>query len=63
MAGTLQAEAGTVALTISGYLAGFSAGQLLWGPIGDRYGRRGPVVVGLVVFVIGSAGCTLSVSA
>jgi MFS transporter, DHA1 family, multidrug resistance protein len=63
MAAALHADAGTVELTIAGYLVGFSAGQLLWGPIGDRYGRRGPVAVGLVLFVIGSAGCALSGSA
>jgi DHA1 family bicyclomycin/chloramphenicol resistance-like MFS transporter len=60
MATALHAHAGAVELTIVGYLVGFSAGQLLWGPIGDRYGRRGPVSIGLGLFVIGSAGCTLS---
>jgi MFS transporter, DHA1 family, multidrug resistance protein len=56
----LHAEPGTIELTISGYLVGFSLGQLLWGPIGDRHGRRMPVAVGLVLFVIGSVGCALS---
>ena len=60
MASSLRSDPGTVAFTISGYLIGFSLGQLFWGPIGDRYGRRGPVAVGLVLFVIGSAGCALS---
>lgn len=60
MASSLHSDPGTVAFTISGYLIGFSLGQLFWGPIGDRYGRRGPVAVGLVLFVIGSAGCALS---
>jgi MFS transporter, DHA1 family, multidrug resistance protein len=63
MAVALHADTGTVELTIAGYLVGFSAGQLLWGPAGDRYGRRGPVAIGLVLFVVGSAGCALSVSA
>jgi len=63
MAAALHADAGTVELTIAGYLVGFSAGQLLWGPIGDRYGRRGPVAAGLVLFVIGSASCALSAGA
>ena len=62
MAAALRADAGTVELTIAGYLAGFGAGQLLWGPIGDRYGRRGPVAAGLVLFLIGSAGCAVSAS-
>jgi MFS transporter, DHA1 family, multidrug resistance protein len=63
MGRALGAEAGTVELTVSGYLVGFSLGQLLWGPIGDRHGRRLPVAVGLVLFAIGSAGCALAESA
>lgn len=59
----LGADAGMVEWTISGYLVGFSLGQLLWGPISDRYGRRSSVAIGLVLFVIGSAGCALSGSA
>ncbi|HEY0206847.1 MAG TPA: multidrug effflux MFS transporter [Acetobacteraceae bacterium] len=62
MAAALRADAGMVELTIAGYLAGFGAGQLLWGPVGDRYGRRGPVAAGIVLFVIGSAGCAVSAS-
>ena len=49
-----------MAWTVSGYLIGFSLSQLLWGPIGDRHGRRLPVAIGLVLFVIGSAGCELA---
>jgi DHA1 family bicyclomycin/chloramphenicol resistance-like MFS transporter len=63
MAQSLGADAGAIELTISGYLIGFSLGQLLWGPIGDRHGRRMPVAIGLLLFVIGSAGCALSGSA
>jgi DHA1 family bicyclomycin/chloramphenicol resistance-like MFS transporter len=63
MAVALRSNQGTIALTISGYLIGFSLGQLLWGPIGDRHGRRLPIAIGLVLFVIGSAGCALSTSA
>jgi MFS transporter, DHA1 family, multidrug resistance protein len=63
MSRSLHASEGLVELTISGYLLGFSFGQLLWGPISDRYGRRSSVAVGLVLFVIGSAGCALSGSA
>ncbi|MDB6174143.1 MAG: drug transporter protein [Chthoniobacteraceae bacterium] len=60
MGRALRAGAGTVEWTVSGYLVGFSLGQLLWGPIGDRHGRRLPVAIGLVLFVIGSAGCALA---
>jgi DHA1 family bicyclomycin/chloramphenicol resistance-like MFS transporter len=60
MSRALGANAGTVEWTISGYLIGFILGQLFWGPIGDRHGRRLPVAIGLVLFVIGSAGCALA---
>ena len=63
MSRSLHANEGLVELTISGYLVGFSFGQLFWGPISDRYGRRSSVAIGLVLFVIGSAGCALSGSA
>lgn len=56
----LGAAQGTMEWTISGYLIGFSLGQLVWGPVGDRYGRRLPVAAGLVLFIIGSAGCAIS---
>ena len=63
MAKALKAGPGAMEWTISAYLIGFSLGQLAWGPISDRYGRRGPVAIGLLVFSIGSAGCALSASA
>jgi DHA1 family bicyclomycin/chloramphenicol resistance-like MFS transporter len=62
MGESLHADAGSVELTISGYLIGFSIGQLFWGPIGDRYGRRLPITLGLLLFIVGSAGCALSTS-
>ncbi len=56
----LRANQGAVEWTVSAYLTGFSLGMLAWGPIGDRYGRRTPIAIGLVLFVIGSAGCALA---
>lgn len=60
MARALHAGNGMVEWTVSGYLVGFSLGQLFWGPVSDRYGRRLPVAIGLVLFVIGSGGCALA---
>lgn len=57
MAKDLQGDA---ELTITGFLIGFSIAQLIWGPISDRYGRRLPLFIGMVLFVIGSVGCALS---
>ncbi|MFT4274296.1 MAG: multidrug effflux MFS transporter [Pantoea sp.] len=51
---------GNAELTITGFLIGFSIAQLIWGPISDRYGRRLPLFIGMVLFVIGSVGCALS---
>lgn len=59
----LDANSGDMELTISGFLIGFSVGQLIFGPISDRFGRRGPIAFGLVLFIIGSAGCALANSA
>jgi DHA1 family bicyclomycin/chloramphenicol resistance-like MFS transporter len=60
MSRALHASQGSLQFTVSGYLLGFGFGQLLWGPISDRFGRRGPVAIGVAVFVIGSAGCAFS---
>jgi DHA1 family bicyclomycin/chloramphenicol resistance-like MFS transporter len=60
IAASLHAPNGMVQLTLSAFLVGFSLGQFIWGPIGDRHGRRMPIVAGLVLFMVGSAGCALS---
>ena len=44
-------------LILSGLMA---FAQLIWGPVSDRLGRRTPLFIGMVLFIIGSAGCALS---
>jgi drug resistance transporter, Bcr/CflA subfamily len=51
---------GDAELTITGFLIGFCLAQLIWGPISDHFGRRPPLIIGMVLFIIGSAGCALS---
>ena len=51
---------GNAELTISGFLIGFCLAQLVWGPISDRLGRRLPLLIGMLLFVAGSAGCALA---
>ena len=63
LATSLHADPGRIQMTLSGFLVGFSFGQLIWGPVGDRYGRRLPIAIGVLLFVIGSAGCALSTTA
>ncbi|MCH5051088.1 multidrug effflux MFS transporter [Pectobacterium aquaticum] len=51
---------GNAELTITGFLIGFCLAQLIWGPISDHLGRRLPLMIGMVLFIVGSAGCALS---
>jgi DHA1 family bicyclomycin/chloramphenicol resistance-like MFS transporter len=48
-----------VALSLSSFFIGISAGQLLYGPLLDRFGRKKPLYVGLSVFILTSIGCML----
>ncbi|MBB3957026.1 multidrug effflux MFS transporter [Novosphingobium sediminicola] len=63
MARAFHVGPGAMEWTIAAYLVGFSSGQLFWGPAGDRFGRKRPIAIGLVLFVIGSAGCAMAGSA
>jgi len=56
------ATAGEVQLTFSAYLIAFSFGQLIYGPLSDRHGRRPAIFIGLVIYVIGSALSALATS-
>ena len=60
MADALHAGTGAMEYTISSYLIGFSLGQFFWGPLSDRIGRRKPIAVGMLLYIVGSAGCALS---
>jgi len=60
IASDLHADVGSIEFTISAYLIGFSLGQLFWGPLSDQYGRRLPIIAGIVLFILGSAGCALA---
>ncbi len=45
----LATDVDSVQLTLSLFLVGFGAGQLLWGPISDRFGRRPALLAGLAL--------------
>ena len=47
-------------LTLSVYLLGFGFGQLLIGPLSDRFGRRPVMLWGMAVFVLSSAACAVA---
>lgn len=49
-----------MALTLTGSIVGLGAGQLLVGPLSDRFGRRRPLLVGLFVFAVASVLCAVA---
>jgi len=55
----LHTTTAQVSLSLSSFFIGISAGQLLYGPLLDRYGRKKPLYVGLVIYIIASVGCLL----
>ncbi|GGV66346.1 multidrug effflux MFS transporter [Streptomyces massasporeus] len=57
---SLHAPAATVQLTLTACLAGMALGQLVVGPMSDRWGRRRPLLAGLAVFVVATVLCALA---
>ncbi|MDB5011488.1 MAG: Bcr/CflA family drug resistance efflux transporter, partial [Mucilaginibacter sp.] len=51
-----------VSLSLSSFFVGISIGQLLYGPLLDRFGRKKPLYAGLVLYIIASIGCFFSTS-
>jgi MFS transporter, DHA1 family, multidrug resistance protein len=56
----LHASASAVQLTLTACLIGIAVGQLVLGPISDRYGRRPPLLAGLAAFVLSSLACAVA---
>ncbi len=52
-----------VSLSLSSFFIGISFGQLVYGPLLDRFGRKKPLYVGLVVYLLASIGCALATTA
>jgi DHA1 family bicyclomycin/chloramphenicol resistance-like MFS transporter len=58
----IEAEFGQrgVESTMAAYLLGLTVGQVFYGPLSDRFGRKPPLYVGFVLYAIGSLGCALA---
>lgn len=46
--------------TMASYLIGLALGQLFYGPISDRFGRKPPLYTGFVLYALGALGCALA---
>ena len=53
----LNTTVAKVSMSLSSYFVGISAGQLLYGPLLDRFGRKKPLFIGLLVYILASLGC------
>lgn len=53
----LHTTTARVSLSLSGFFIGISVGQLLYGPLLDRFGRKKPLYIGLTIYIIASFCC------
>jgi MFS transporter, DHA1 family, multidrug resistance protein len=60
IAASLHTTVDRVAYSLSSFFIGICAGQLLCGPLLDRFGRKTPLLIGLVLYILASIGCSLS---
>ncbi len=59
----LGAPVAGMQLTVTTYFLGLAAGQLVWGPLSDRYGRKPVLLAGLALALLASAVCAAADSA
>ncbi len=56
----LDASRAAIQQSLSAYLLGMASGQMLHGPLSDRYGRKGPLAVALALYALAALGCALA---
>ena len=61
---TIAREFGTpiaaIEHSMASFFLGLCVGQVVIGPLSDRFGRRWPILIGLLLYIIGAAGCALA---
>ena len=62
IAASLHTTVDRVAYSLSSFFFGICFGQLVCGPMLDRFGRKKPLLTGLVLYILASLGCALSKS-
>lgn len=60
MATALNTDEGSLQLTLMTFFMGLMLGQLAYGPLSDKYGRKPLAYLGLAIFTLGSAACAVA---
>jgi len=60
IAESLKTDISTVQLSLTSYLIGIAIGQLFYGPMLDRFGRKKPLYWGLMIYIIASFACAMT---
>lgn len=59
IARSLDTSISEVQLSLTSYLIGIAIGQLFYGPLLDRYGRKKPLYAGMLIYIVASLGCAM----
>ena len=62
IAADFNVSVGVVSYSLASFFIGISIGQMLYGPLLDRFGRKTPLSIGLIIYVLASAGCAVATS-
>ncbi|MCX5805831.1 MAG: multidrug effflux MFS transporter [Proteobacteria bacterium] len=62
IAADLHTDIAHVGFSLTSYFIGISIGQIAYGPAMDRYGRKKPLIVGLIVYIAAALSCALAPS-
>ncbi len=62
MEASFHTQPGSAQITLGTWVLGLSAGQLIQGALSDRFGRRSPLLLGTLVYTLGSLACALCLS-
>lgn len=53
-------DASYIQMSLASFFIGMSLGQIFYGPVADRYGRKKPLYIGLCIYILASAACAMS---
>lgn len=59
---SLHATPAAMQQTVAAFFIGMAAGQLVYGPLSDRVGRRPPLLIGMICYALATTGCALAQS-